>query len=175
MPHQRKIVHCTLFFAVSLQNKLHFICPRSLPAHFRHPHRTPLHPSRAAFRSLLASVHPLARSCSTAASKTGRRFAPFSSRRPHHITANAHPSFRTPHLILPQTSCYLFRSLPTILLPAQSHCIHRPADRARSPSSPSVCFALPLQHTPTIAVSAPRFLRSSRQPSAVLGRPHSPA
>ena len=40
MPHQRKIVHCTLFFAVSLQNKLHFICPRSLPAHFRHPHRT---------------------------------------------------------------------------------------------------------------------------------------
>ncbi len=75
-------------------------------------HHCPLHPLRAAFRSLLASVHPLARSCSTAASKTGRRFAPFSSRRPHHITANAHPSFRTPHLILLHTQTSRSSSLP---------------------------------------------------------------
>ena len=54
-----------------------------------------------------------------------------------------------------QTSCYLFRSLPTILLPAQSRCIHRPAKRACSPSSPSVCFALPSQRPPALAVSAP--------------------
>ena len=150
--------------------------------------------ARAAFRSLLASVHPLARSCSTAASKTGRRFAPFSSRRPHHITANAHPSFRTPHLILlhTQTSrlsslpfkpvrllraplCSTIQQPPAISLcslssplrrkpcstlrhkllatcsglyrlfcsPPLSRRTHRPADRARSPSSPSACSALP--------------------------------
>ena len=89
-----------------------FCAPRAQHQTCLPPAQAHLHPLRAAFRSLLASVHPLARSCSTAASKTGRRFAPFSSRRPHHITADAHPSFRTPHLILLHTQTSRSSSLP---------------------------------------------------------------
>ena len=46
-----------------------------------------------------------------------------------------------------QLSCRLPRSLPSILLPAQSRCTRRPAKLACSPSSPFACSALPLQHT----------------------------
>ena len=75
-----------------------------------------------------------------------------------------------------QASYYLLRSPPTILLPTLSHCTHRSAKPPRSPSSPSACSALPSQRPPALAVSAPCSPCSTlRQPSAVLGRPHSPA
>ena len=45
-----------------------------------------------------------------------------------------------------QLSRRLLRSPPSILLPAQSRCTRRPAKRACSPSSPSACSVLHLQH-----------------------------
>ena len=56
-----------------------------------------------------------------------------------------------------QLSRRLLRSPPTILLPAQSRCTHEPAKRACSPSSPSACSALPLQHPPTTVSRSPLY------------------
>ena len=52
--------------------------------------------------------------------------------------------------------------------PPRPAAAHRSAKPACSPSSLSACSGLPLQRTPTLAVSAPRFLCSSRQPPAAL-------
>ena len=66
------------------------------------------------------------------------------------------------------------RSFPvTFLLPARSRCIHRPAKRAHSPSSPSVCFALPLQHSPA-TTGRSTFTALRRHPAKPLTAPCRP-
>ena len=69
------------------------------------------------------------------------------------------------------------RSFPvTFLLPAQSRCIHRPAKRVHSPSSPFACSVLPLQHSPdkplAICSGLHRLFCSPPNPTAHTDQPN---
>ena len=150
----------------------HILAPRPIPLHTQTSQTSslPFKPVRL-LRAPLAAPPGACRLRSALPS-----VAPSSNRQPFLSVAFHHLSGANLAAFSGQASCYLLRSLPTILLPTLSHCIHRPAKRACSPSSTSACSALPLQHSLAAVVSAPCSPRSTlRQPSAVLGRPHSPA